>query len=102
MQSLLEGLGVFFLFLIAILLLLFLGIVVFIILLIKSVSSSNLIYQQGKDYVDNTIRAIANQWIAQEIRIRATPKMLESEDLTQWQNYCTQCEINLIYKPVNL
>jgi hypothetical protein len=95
MQSLLQSLGVFFLFLIAILLLLVIGIAVFIALLIKSVLSSNVIYQKGQNYVDDTIKAIASNWNPEEIKLRATPTMLDSENFAQWHNYCLECEQNL-------
>lgn len=95
MQSLLESLGVVFLFLIALFLLLILGLGFVVIMIIKSLSSLNVFYLQSQNYVDNTIKAIANNWHEQEISNRATPQMLEAENLAQWQNYLTECETKL-------
>jgi hypothetical protein len=95
MQTLLQSLGVFFLILIAILLLLILGVVLFVVLLIKSLSSTNEIYDQAKNYLDSAIIAITREWHLQEICNRATPKMLESMNVTLWENYLAQCERSL-------
>lgn len=95
MQSLLQSLGVFFLFLIAILLLLILGIVLVVVILIRSLSSTNVIYQQAKDSVEEAVLAIAKEWQIQELRNRSTSQMLESADSGQWQHNLQQCQAKL-------